>query len=290
MTHNAAACARAAHALGFVDRFRNFRLSIMLRRFVVAAALLSCLVPAGQAQSLSTANATPRDGGRPLTTKPAKTSGPAEGGTCNLGVIPIVGNRFNIEKRGFFRFDSKYQHVGVDWGLDDLAVARVRAATPGDGVRRIPYTIEDLKRSKASDGLFDSLDTKTRNFVRDITKGINCKRYVLIHRRGDPFVFGIGIFHFGPTAIHGPYLFALTHIRVYDGQTFELIRQGPALTADETFAARLARPIQGPYREVDGAAFPTTPGDVNSSSVLRDGTRALLASSLDRTLPALLAP
>jgi hypothetical protein len=222
--------------------------------------------------------------------KLTRTTESAESGPCTLGIISLAGNQFEIERRGLFAFDTEYRRATVEnWTLDDLVIARVRAAAPGGGVRRIVYAREELKRAKSSVTWFQSLNSQLSNFVRNVTAGANCKHYVLIHRRGDPFVHGIGIIDFGGP-LHRTFLFALTDVRVYDGRTFEMLKHGPALTEDESLAGRAGRPIQGPYRELDKGLFPTAPKDVVNNIALRDGARALLAASLDRALPALLGP
>jgi hypothetical protein len=85
-------------------------------------------------------------------------------------------------------------------------------------------------------------------------------------------------------------LFALTHVRIFDGQTFELIREAKSAGDDVSLGAMLIgdNPIRGPVREVDETSFPATPADASTNPALREGARALLAASLDKTLPAML--
>jgi hypothetical protein len=82
----------------------------------------------------------------------------------------------------------------------------------------------------------------------------------------------------------------MMYVRVYDGQTFQLIRKAPALMTEDTFVERLLHnPLGGPSRQLDAAMFPDKPAEAATSLVLRDGVRAMLTASLDKTLPALLA-
>jgi len=50
----------------------------------------------------------------------------------------------------------------------------------------------------------------------------------------------------------------------------------------------LGKQIGGPYRELPAESFPTRPEDAAADPTLRDGVRAMLTESLDKTLPLLL--
>ena len=231
---------------------------------------------------------------KPGVRKPATvtSSAPVESGPCQIGVIPIVGIVFMVEKFGPVTFLDKYSRVSVAaWALDDLVVSRVRAASPGSSVRRIPFTKEELKSGgRDQPRLFASyrMASDIENFVRLLATKVRCERYIVVHRHGgSQREFGIGISEY---PLNGPtYLFAMTSIRVYDGATFSLIGEAPALTTEDTFAERLMHnPLGGPSMQVDRAVFPEKPADVVNNPVLRDGVRTMLIKSLDKTLPGLL--
>lgn len=194
-----------------------------------------------------------------------------------------------VETFGHIRLADTYARVAVDgWALDELVVARVRAAAPGMSVRRIPYTKEELEQHRKPVSIFDS-DANIREFAQYVSRGMNCERYVVVHRHGgNQPEFGIGISKrpFSKEAT----LFAMMYIRVYDGRTFRLSKEAPALTTENTHIERvLHNPLGGPSRQLDVAMFPDKPADAITNPVLRDGVRAMLAASLDKTLPALLA-
>ncbi|EJN14972.1 hypothetical protein PMI42_01445 [Bradyrhizobium sp. YR681] len=231
---------------------------------------------------------------RPALRKPATAapSAPIERGPCQIGVIPIAGIVFMVEKFGPITLLDNYSRVSVaTWGLDDLVVSRVRAAAPGSSVRRIPFTKDDLKAGgRDQPRLFASyrVASDIENFVRLLATKLHCERYVVVHRHGgSQREFGIGISQY---PLNGPvHLFAMMYIRVYDGATFALIREAPALTTEDTFAERVMHnPLGGPSMQVDRAMFPEKPADAVNNPVLRDGVRAMLTKSLDKTLPALL--
>jgi hypothetical protein len=228
----------------------------------------------------------------PVPNVAAKSTKPAESRSCQIGVIPIAGNLFLVENFGLVTFADTYARVAVDgWALDELVVSRVRAAAPGMSVRRIPFTREELRNAprQKSISLFRSSATDIKEFAQYLAPRINCERYVVIHRHGggNHREFGIGIsrHRFGRPV----YLFAMMYIRVYDGRTFELIREAEALTTEDTFMNRVRHhPLGGPSRELDPSMFPEKPTDAVASPVLRDGVRAMLTASLDKTLPGML--
>ena len=85
-------------------------------------------------------------------------------------------------------------------------------------------------------------------------------------------------------------MYALTYIRVFDGEDFSIIKRGAASTDDESPISRalMLNPIRGPSRKLEEGYFPTAPGEAAGNPALRDDVRALLAASLDQTMPALL--
>jgi hypothetical protein len=220
----------------------------------------------------------------------AKPAAPVESGRCQIGVIPIAGNLFTIQKIGPIALNNTYARAGAEWGLDELVVSRVRAAVPGAAVRRIAFSKEELARASKSVSLFRNIRSELKDFARQVAAGTNCDRYVVVHRSGRLPLFGIGIAKF--VSLLGQsrtYLFALMHVRIYDGQTFELIKEGPALIDDESLLARAyLNPVGGPYRALDEKSFPTSREEAVANPTLRDGVRALLTASLDKTLPVML--
>ena len=270
-------------------------------RFLATACALSCLAatPTAQAQPApATAAAQTTSPVEPAVKKAApkarinaKPTRAAETGHCQIGVIPIAGNLFLVEKFGPFTFNDTYARVAVDgWTLDELVVSRVRAAAPGMSVQRIPFTKEELElaRRRKPISLFYSSAAALKEFAQYLAPRISCERYIVVHRHGGTQrEFGIGISkHYLAKQAS---LFAMMYIRVYDGRTFELIKQAPALMTEDTYIERLLHnPLGGPSRELDPAMFPDKPADAAANPVLRDGVRAMLTASLDKTLPPML--
>ena len=163
----------------------------MVRVFAVGC-VLSCLVAPASAQSLpapATAAAQTTTA-KPAVKKPApkaktsaKPSGPAESGPCQIGVIPVVGDEFVVQRVGLTIFGNEYTEVPIDaWGLDDLVVARVRAAVgPGTGVRRIAYPKGTFAPyDHPAPALVRNAQDDLTAIVRQITANAGCERYLVV--------------------------------------------------------------------------------------------------------------
>jgi hypothetical protein len=269
-------------------------------RVFTAAIFLSCFIISASAQAPSSQGAATQ-AGRPAAKKSepkAKSAKPAgDSGPCQIGVIPVIGDAFVVQKVGLMVFGNELTEVSTSgWGLDDLVVARVRAAAPGATVRKITAAKDAfaaIKRPEGLSGLFHDTNADLVAAVRQIVAGTHCNRYVLVRRYGSQFsntnqdVRGIGIVGW----VGRTYLFALTYIRVFDGEDFSIIKQGAASTDDESPISRalMLNPIRGPSRKLEEGHFPAVPEDAASNPALRDDVRALLAASLNQTMPAMLA-
>jgi hypothetical protein len=266
-----------------------------VRLFAIACAL-SCLattalVQAQPAPAAATSAVRAVKKSAPGARTEAQSAGPAETGHCQIGVIPIAGNLFVIKKIGPIALANTYARAGADsWGLDDLVVSRVRAAAPGITVRRIAFTKEELAGASKPLSLFYNSNSELRDFARQVAAGTHCDRYVVVHRDGrGKEVFGIGIVKYVSLFDSHTFLYVLMHVRVYDGQTFELIKEGPAVIEDGSLLHRAyLNPVGGPYRALEEGSFPASRAEAVANPILREGVRALLAASLDKTLPAML--
>src|SRR5262245_54625189 len=232
--------------------------ALMFRVLVVAFAV-SCLAPCGWAQTQpAPAAAAPAPATKPPAKKTsAKPVGRADNGPCQIGVISDIGDQFVVQNVGFTVFGNERSEVPAKgWGLDDLVIARVRAAAgPGVTVRRIAYAGDAFAELEKPGSFFRDMKAELSNAVRQIASGSNCERYVLVQRSTSRFsnlnqsVSGIGVVHW----VYRTFLFALSYVRIYDGQSFEVIKQGAATIDDEPLVARvlMSNPIRGPNRELD---------------------------------------
>ncbi|MCP4615315.1 MAG: hypothetical protein GY844_02650 [Bradyrhizobium sp.] len=206
-----------------------------------------------------------------------------------------MGDQFVVQTVGLTVFGNERSEVPISWGLDDLVVARVRAAAgPGVTVRKVAHARDAFAELERAGSFFRDTKAELSSVVRRVASGSNCERYVVVNRSTSRFsnlnqsVHGIGIVSWA----HRTLLFALSYIRIYDGQSFEVVKQGAATTDDESLISRalLLNPIRGPNRELDRGAFPAAPAEAATNPALRDGVRALLTASLNNTLPAMLRP
>ena len=277
----------------------------MLRLFAAIIAL-SC-VSAAPAQAQAVPQTTATQPAAPATKSIArKQSEPAVkqvsgvSGACGLGVIVVVGDEFMVKRIGVTQFQSSETNVPINWGLEDLIFARVRAAAPrGLAVLRIPFDKSKLpKRDESKIGLFRDEKAELAESMRKATEGTSCQRYVWVGNSISQFgssgyrVRGIGIVNHDVLIGHHIYFFALSYIRVFDGRDFSIIRHGSALTHIDPLLKRvlLGTLILGPYSELAEASFPDNPESVTGNLAFREYARALLTASLDRTLPFMLRP
>ena len=224
----------------------------------------------------------------------AKQATPAESGPCRIGVIPVVGSKFAVQKIGLTVFNNDDADVAIEsWGLDDLVVARVRAAAgSAAGVRRIAYPQDAFAAyERPAPALFRNRQDDLTAIVRQITANAGCESYVVVMKftaqmngTNQP-LRGIGVYNRGiGSLISLTRLFANIQLTVFDGQTYAIRKKpfelGTALASD------LAG--EDPLTKLDNAAFPEPPTAASTSATLRDGTRALVAAHLDKALPPLL--
>jgi hypothetical protein len=222
----------------------------------------------------------------------ANLPAPGESGPCQIGVIPAIGDRFILRKIGLTVFGNDQEEAPIDsWGLDDLAVARVRAAAAGKVIRRIAYAKDAFAPyDNPSPSLFGANRADLTTIVRQVAANSRCERYLVVTKFGGQLagtnqsLEGIGILNRSAGIIERNFLYANIKVTVFDGQTFE-VQSNPA----ESFGARLSASLSGELDpKVTQMPFPQSAADAISSKQLRDDTRALLSSRLDRMLSAYL--
>lgn len=268
----------------------------MLRSFIVAALLVSCLPSPGRAHS-SRAETTARSKLVAKKRMPrAKPVARQAAGRCRLGVISALGERFAVQKFGLTIFETKETVVSTaGWGLDDLVLARARVATGGDpGVRRIAYPMGAFHpfyhpRSR----LFPDPRESLAAIVKSITSEAHCGRYLVVTRfegrlGGTSFVLdGIGAYSRGLGSLfRHSRLFANIQIHLLDGRTYQEI-SSPFANLGLRFARSLSV-TDDDLTKLDNSSFPEPPAVASSSATLRERTRALVAATLDRDLPGYL--
>lgn len=273
-----------------------------MRRILAVTVLLSCFPLSASAQSQSPPGAAPQAGASaakpaakkaaPKAKAAARQAAPVETGPCRLGIISAVGDRIAVQKFGLTVFETEESEVPVDWGFDELIVARVRAATGADpAVRRIAYP----------KGAFEPYYHPTSRFlpdareglpaiVRSITSRAGCERYLVVTRFKGQLpgtnltLDGIGTYNRGlGTLIRHSHLFANIAISVLDGTTYERIDR-PFASLGTRLAAGL-RLTEDPLTKLDNALFPEPATAAAGNTALRERTRALISATVDKVLP-----
>ena len=247
---------------------------------------------------------------KPALPKPdgATSAATAQRGPC-IGVIPHLRDRFTVQTIGVTMFGNDLKEVPIEsWGLDDLVVARVRAAAGAHvAVRRIAYPANAFEPfDNPPNRLFRNASKDFKGVVQAIAATGGCERYVVVIKGMGQWVGtnqlleGIGIVNRGTYT----YLFADTDLFVFDGHTFDVLKTGAGaldkekIVPDPLVNAMLqTERVRGPNRELKELQRPNEPDAIfvwppthDTVMGLRDATRALLAESLDKALPKLLAP
>jgi hypothetical protein len=267
---------------------------------VILACLLSLLVTAASAQAPAPpVPATPAPAKAVAKKKSAAKAKPvgqpavaAESGPCSLGVISAIGDRFSVQKFGITIFANEKTFVPIDWGLDDLVVARVRAATQGDP------TVHTIAYPK---GAFEPYFNPKSNFLRaenerlpaivqGMTANAHCERYLVVIRAlgvvpGTKMeIDGIGAWNQGVgSVLRHSHLFAVFSVNMFDGRTYESLNR-PFAGLGERLAQGL-RITEDPLLRLDNEQFPEPPSAAAGSAILRERTRELIAARLDQALP-----
>ena len=273
----------------------------MFRNFAAVIILVSCFTAAGWAQTPSTADAPPATASaKPVAKKAAPKAKAApkqpvasEAGPCRIGVISAVDDRFAVQKFGLTVFETEESEIAVNgWGLDDLVVARVRAATNNDPtVRRIAFP----------KGAFQPFYNPTSRFlpdpreglpaiVRNITPTAKCDRYLVVTRSkgqvpGTNLILdGVGAYNRGiGSVLRHSHLFAHIALSMLDGITYERVNR-PFAGVGARLAASM-RLTEDPLTKLDNSLFPESTSAVPGNAALRERTRTLIAANLDQILP-----
>jgi hypothetical protein len=240
---------------------------------------------------------------KPVVKKPApkaktatKPLTAAESGPCQIGVIPAIGDQFVVQKVGLTIFGNEHTEVPIDaWSLDDLAVARIRAAAaPGSAVRRIAYPKGAFAPyDNPAPALFRNSRDDLTAIVKQIATNASCERYLVDTKFAGKLdgtnqtLRGIGILNHGTSLLSHTSLFANVQVTVFDGQTFA-VGKNPYANLGSILAGTFAHMTRDPLTELDNASFPEPASEAVNSAMLRDRVRALLTANLDKTLPAFL--
>lgn len=216
-------------------------------------------------------------------------------GPCRLGVISVIGENYSVQKFGVTIFEAEAKEVPIDWGLDDLVFARVRAATNNDSsIRRIAYPKGAFDPFYHAKAIFIPDPKETLPvIVKGFTANVNCDRYLVATTyksklpNSNMTLNGIGTYNQGlGNIIRHSHLFANVAITLIDGRSYEQIKR-PLTDIGANLAANM-RLFEDPITKLDNSLFPDPPETASTNAALRERTRALVVERLDRNLPGYL--
>jgi hypothetical protein len=257
--------------------------------FRLAALLFALgLVHSAQAQTVQPPTAAKA---KPAVKKPASPKAvaeqPAASGPCGIGVFPLIGDQFGVRKIGLTVFGNDFKEIIVNnWGLDDLVVDRVRAAVgPGIAVRKMAFEKAAFRGYVPGIGIFQNLDSKAPDIVRQAAGQTRCERYIVVTRAasqyiGNQAIYGIGIVNSGAPLLSTTVLHAVVRIHVHDGHSFAVLKSGNASLSGASF-------LSGPP-SMKLESWPEPP-EAADTPAMRETTRKLLGEALNKSLPELLA-
>jgi hypothetical protein len=272
----------------------------MLRSFVASAVIVLIFGTTGwgQTPSATTTPISPAPA-KTIAKKPAAKAKPGakqpavvETGPCRLGVISALGDRFSVQKFGLTIFETEESEIPVEgWGFDDLAMARVRAVTGAvPSVRRITYpkgAFEPFYNPKSR--FLPDPNEGLPAIVRNITSNTNCERYLVFTKYDGQVsgtkltIKGIGAYNQGLGSLfRHSHLFANVAINLIDGSTYETISRRLFLLSTGVPIAEYS------LTELDNSLFPDPPESASGNATLRERTRALISTKLDRLIPGYL--
>jgi hypothetical protein len=232
---------------------------------------------------------------KPKTPSVAAKPNAADNGKC-IGVVSAIGDTFALQKIGITVFGNELNTAPIDsWQIDNLVISKISAFLSKTWtVKRINYPKGAFASLDGQHAIFYNPEAELQGIVRRVTSSTKCDHYVVVvkgfsgYNGTNQTVYGLGIVEAGASVFTADFIYALYWIRVYDGQTYDVIGKRGAIIEQPNPLLRLvvANPIGGPYRKVDRTWRPES--DVAKNTMLKDGIRSLVEKSLDVTMPLIL--
>lgn len=244
--------------------------------------------PAAAKKSVDKKPADKKSAGKKAAPKPAAA---VDSGPCDMGVITATHDLFTVQKIGLTVFNNEFAEMPVNWGIDDLIYARIKAAG-GAGVRRITYDKQLFDNFEKPKLFFLRQESETlTGVVKQIVASAGCRRYLVVRRQTnrigntDVNATGVGILQMGPLFTR-TFIFAYLDIRLLDGETFETLRN-PNFTVQRVLQSLGEDLVKIPGMvDVDQSLYPAVAAEAANNAGLRDVIRRLVSGQLDRDMPA----
>jgi hypothetical protein len=259
-----------------------------MRRTAIALLLLLGGAAAALAQPSPAKPNQPKPAAKPAAAAP-------QAGPC-VGVVTELGAKFTVGKPGFSVFGNVNEEMPVySWRIDDIVIAKIGSAFgKRAAVKRIPYRKEafaGLLATPAPLRMFHDRDAELGDGVRALASaaGAHCAAYVFVTRAFYTLgnsrwsIGGIGVISSGGVLSKRIDAYALFNVRLYDGETFKLVKMAKAPSGESVFLDT----FHGPHRELDEQAWPDPPAAATQSARLRETIRELVAQGMDAALAEL---
>jgi len=212
-------------------------------------------------------------------------------------VIPAIGHKFAVKKIGLMVFGNALDEIAVDsWGVDELIVRKIGALLGNRfSVRRVNLPKATLAALESPDGgpfrnrtaEWDEAVTATARAAGKCDFYINVYRTAVAYSNTNQSLFGMGIVSHGTELLGTYWLYANFAVRLYDGNTFAVLKTEIA-RSDPILVSALTTGVGGMNRRVDKTWWPDPPQAAAQSAILKDGIRALVNEGLEKTLPGML--
>jgi len=199
--------------------------------------------------------------------------------------ISGIGDFFSVQKVGITVFGNALDKAPIDaWGIDEFVVGKIGAQLGQRfDVKRVAYpkgAFASLERPKSP--FAESKDDR-KDIVRSIVGSQKCDLVVVVTKSGsmvgdtNQVVAGLGIVDASSLIFtDNVWVFALSEMRVYDGQTFAVLGHKRSYTWQPT----LGVVIRGPNRKVGKSGWPASPAHAASDTRLKQATMELLGESI----------
>jgi hypothetical protein len=206
-----------------------------------------------------------------------------------VGIISAVGDEMSFARMGLTGLNNATRNFPIgSWGLDDLIVQQATAALSGR------FQVQPVTYQRAAFAAIKDSPLAPANFIRgDPFKKLvqtevspqGLDAYIVITKAKSNFgsgarkVEGIGFVSYGTLLASYNEIHVLYEIRVFDGQTFDVVEKMAAPPLDNAGTVGLA----GPGRLVDESFSPSA-GDAARNENLHGAITELIARSVPSTL------
>jgi hypothetical protein len=188
--------------------------------------------------SIAVAQQSPQPKTRAAVSPPPAKPNAADSGRC-IGVVSAIGDTFSLQKIGITVFGNELNTVPIDsWQIDNMVITKISAfLSKAWTVKRISYPKGAFSSlDERQHPLFYNYDDDLKGIVRRVTSSTKCDHYVVVVKSSSRYgetnqsVYGLGIVESGASFLTFDLIYALYWIRIYDGQTYEVIGKRGAIT------------------------------------------------------------